>query len=311
MKYRLKVLIALLLGLFFFLPLPSVKASADSGPKPSIHVNFKGMGEELCYGTLLSKNSSTGLFSAWRSNVPEQKAGERYGYDDLDYAVWKAFVEYDDEDGYYFLQRAWTVSETASISWTYYPPYSFKVLLYFPERNVFASGKIRTRYAFDSYFTVDISSLRFPESGNGLSAPIFLTSPLVIEESYDFTLEILSLISRIILTVLLELLISLLFGLREKKPLLFITGVNAFTQILLNVLLNVVNYRSGQWEFVTAYVLLELTVFLIEAIVYAIFINKCSKNPKRPSRYVGYAFTANLISFIGGLLLARIIPGIF
>ena len=29
-------------------------AKADFGPKPSVQIDFEGLGDELCYGTLLS-----------------------------------------------------------------------------------------------------------------------------------------------------------------------------------------------------------------------------------------------------------------
>ena len=32
----------------------SVAVNADMGPKASVRVNFENMGDELCYGTLLS-----------------------------------------------------------------------------------------------------------------------------------------------------------------------------------------------------------------------------------------------------------------
>ena len=59
----LAVVLALVLSLL-------TVAYADFGPKPSVRVNFENMGEELCYGTLLSARESTGPSSAW-DGVPE------------------------------------------------------------------------------------------------------------------------------------------------------------------------------------------------------------------------------------------------
>ena len=39
--------------------------NADMGPKASVRIQFEHMGDELCYGTLLSKEKSTGPASAW------------------------------------------------------------------------------------------------------------------------------------------------------------------------------------------------------------------------------------------------------
>ena len=44
----------------FLLAALSVSAAADTGPKPSVRVRFRNMGEELCYGTLISEKPSTG-----------------------------------------------------------------------------------------------------------------------------------------------------------------------------------------------------------------------------------------------------------
>lgn len=89
-------------------------ARADMGPKPSVRIRFENMGDELCYGTLLSKTKSTGPASAWDGVESHAKHSDNksYSYADFDYEIWKAFAEYQDADGYYFLQEGWKVSET-------------------------------------------------------------------------------------------------------------------------------------------------------------------------------------------------------
>lgn len=303
MKGKLKVFFILLLCLLFFAPFPQITASADMGPKPSVRIAFEGLGEETCYGTLLSKNSSTGPSSAWDGDAESGRHKGNDEYYDLDYEIWSAFVGYADTDGYYFLQEAWRVSETKNIGWTYYPPSSFKILLYFPERNVFAVSGIYERYAFDSYYTVDMTDIRLDEADSG--------QRLAAERSYDYTNEILSLLARILATVVIEIAIAWSFGLREKKQLWCLTGVNGATQIVLNVLLNAINYASGQFAFIAAYFLLEIIVFAVEAAVYALFMNRISVKQRRKRVYVGYAFVANAVSFIAGFGIALLIPGIF
>ena len=53
------------------------------------------------------------------------------------------------------------------------------------------------------------------------------------------------------------MLVALLFGFRQKKQLLILAVVNIITQIILNVLLNVINYNSGPLAFTFFYVLLS------------------------------------------------------
>ena len=100
-------------------------ANADMGPKASVRIQFEHMGDELCYGTLLSKEKSTGPASAWDGRT--ESAQKEY----MDPDIWEIFVNYKDPDGYYFLQRSWKVSESKELAWTYYPPDDFKILLYY------------------------------------------------------------------------------------------------------------------------------------------------------------------------------------
>lgn len=270
-----------------------ITASADMGPKPSVRIEFTGIQGEDYYGTLLSLRDSTGPASAWNGN-PE------YAYcqpEDDDYDIWMKFVEYQDTDGYYFLQWFWDCSDTNQLNWTYHPPTPFKILLYFPETDTFYVSPVYERYAFDSYFTVDLSD--------------YDTAPIMASKSYDYTWEIISLVARIVLTIALELGIALIFGYREKKVLGFLAIVNIITQVMLNVALNIVNYRSGSMSFTFSYVLYEILVFAIEAVAYRVLLKKFTSKELKKGRAVGYAFIANAASFALGLWLAHIIPGIF
>ena len=72
--------------------LSPINASADTGPKPSVRIVFENMGEQDCYGTLLSKYRSTGPASAWDG---EEDSVYLNG---LDREIWEAFVNYEDGD---------------------------------------------------------------------------------------------------------------------------------------------------------------------------------------------------------------------
>ena len=283
---------AVILCTAFFLVFPA-KALADAGPKPSIHVGFAGIAEEeVFYGTLLSQYDTTGPCSAWDGT--EEYA--RYAPGDEGYEIWKKFVDYQDSDGYYFLQEWWECSGEDGISWTYYPPYSFKILLYFPEEDLFCVSPVYERYAFDSYYTVDLSDYR---SGS-----------LTAEKSYDYTWEFVSLAVRIVFTVLVELAAAWLFGYRSRKALSFLARVNVITQVGLNVALNAANYTSGYFLFIFLYVLLELAVTVAEMLLYIRFLPRYAEKSKK-SRAAAYAWTANILSFAAGMWLAAVIPGIF
>ena len=287
----LRKVLSLLICLILVLNLP-VTAKADIGPKPSVRITFTGIKGETYYGTLLSERRSTGPATAWdgyeeyRDWKPESEK-----------PIWEKFIAYEDTDGYYFLQEWWDCSETNQLNWTYYPPTPFKILLYFPETDSFYVSDIYERYAFDSYFSVDLSE--------------YSTSPITARQSYDYTWEVISLVARIVLTIALELAIALLFGYREKKALGFLAIVNVITQVVLNVALNIINYRSGSMGFTFAFICMEILVFAIEAITYKAVLHRYSEKEKVNRRGVTYALVANTASFAIGLWLAHLIPGIF
>ncbi len=113
-----------------------------------------------------------------------------------------------------------------------------------------------------------------------------------------------------IITIIIEIVIALIFGLKHKKQLLLITGANAATQIILNVILNLSNYRSGSIAFILFYAMLELIVFAIEAVIYCIWLKKLSDNKKKNSFYIIYALVANIASFGIGLIISYFFPSI-
>ncbi len=290
--------------LFVLLPLfCSITASADTGPKPSVKVSFEGLSDELCYGTLLSASKSTGPASVWdgKEENARHNGNERFPHLAYGYEIWKAFVEYEDQDGFYFLQQIWQVNETEELDWNYYPPNPFKVLLYFPESGRFFVSDTCERYAFDSYFTVNLT-------GNESAAE---NNYIEMYRSYDYGREIVSLVARIIITIAIELAIAWLFGYRKRRQWMILVGVNTATQIVLNVLLNVINYNSGHQAFVINYINFEFFVTIIEAVIFRRFLCEGSSDRKPGRRAVVYALVANVVSLIGGIWLAAWIPEVF
>ena len=81
--------------------------------------------------------------------------------------------------------------------------------------------------------------------------------------------------------------------------------------LIQNVGLNIINYNSGSMAFSIFYVLLEIVVFILEAILYCTLLKKASITKKKNWYYVLYSFIANLVSFVAGMIIANVIPGIF
>lgn len=306
-----RVFTALLCAVLVMMVFP-ITASADTGPKPSVRITFENLGTEECWGTLLSSKPSAGPSSAWNGNEEDAQHNENpngyYSYQKFGYDIWKAFVDYDEKDDYYFLQEAWQINETKELAWTYYPPNEFKILLYFPETGEYAVSGVYERYAFDSYFTVNMDGVKLSVDYN---EELSSDDRLNAYKSYNYGVEIGSLVARILITIIIEMGIALLFGYREKKQLLLLVGVNSGTQIILNVLLNIINYNSGEMVFVVFYVLFELVVFAIEAILFYHLLNKISIKQKPKWLAVVYALVANAVSFGAGMMIAECLPGIF
>ena len=138
-------------------------------------------------------------------------------------------------------------------------PIKFKILTYFPDHDSFAvSNEVYERYAFDSYYKVDASGMEIQS--------VTLNNNIQAQKNYPYSWELISLISRILITIIIEVLIALLFGFREKKLLLIVLVTNIITQSILNILLNLINYYQGGLMFVLNYIWMELLVIVIEAV---------------------------------------------
>ena len=308
MKKKLPVFLTLVLLIFTFLPL---SVSADTGPKPSARVNFINMpADTVFYGTLLSAKKSNGPNAVWNGKDVDAYHKGNHDWCNLDYDTWLAFVEYEDKDGFYFLQEGWLCSESGELAWTYYPPSTFKVLLYFPKQDAFAVSDVCECYAFDSYYTVDLAGLTAGEDGT-LTLLADGTQGIVAEKSYDYKWELISLICRILITLLFELGLAYAFGIFRRGVIGKLIAVNAFTQILLNILLNLVNYNQGQLAFIFYYVLFEVCAVAIEGALYSYYVKRHPELSITPRRVRLYAVIANFASLGCGMLVAKYIPGIF
>ena len=256
---------------------------ADMGPHPSVSVSVEGLNGRTCYATLLSLSEGTGPYFA----VDPETVQEGEGPD----GAYSAFAAYRDADGYYFLGEVFNVTGGA-FTWGYYPPSTFKLLLWFPDTGEYVEGPVTKTYAFDSDYRVALTE-------NGLGP---------MEKEYDYAGQIFGFLLRLAVTLAIELGLALLF----RYGLLPVLIVNLITQILLNLLLAGVAHEYGTgFGFYFSYFLFEIGIFIVEAIAFALLLPRT--NPKHPSawRAVLYAFLANLLSFGAGLMLYAAFPMAF
>ncbi len=104
---------------------------------------------------------------------------------------------------------------------------------------------------------------------------------------------------RIVLTLLIEAIVFFLFGYRKKKSWLVFLIANLITQGVLYIWLSGSAVSPWNSYVIFALVFGEMLVFIIEMIVFLVFINE-----HRRWRTALYVIVANLVSlFLGGYLL--------
>lgn len=290
MLRKKRLVSAIMVMMLVFLVFPSV-AMADMGPKPSITIDFEGLEGVEYHVTLLSGQKESGPWQA----VTEEEI--RSHSDD---AVFQKFAAFSDPDGYFFMgwgENYLSLDENMQYRWTYYPPYSFKILMYFPETDQYAVSDIYERYAFDAYYRVDLSDLVLTEGGSQL-----LVSA---DRSYDYTGEILSFLVRFLLTFVIELGIAWLFGYRKGQQWRIILVTNLITQVFLNLVLGVAGYKGGLFMMYFVYILAEIAVVILESVIYSMTFRRLEQENGQSRRHpVLYAMTANAASFVIGIWLS-------
>ena len=278
--------------LFVFLLLSVMLATtafADAGPKPSLEVRVEIEGEQReFYATLLSKEKGT-----VNHPVMEIDPNSHFVPETEPERAEDAFLRYQDPDGYYFLGEMFT-SKTGSLKWNYYPPETFKVLLWFPDTGELVCSESLDCYAFESAFEVSFADGR-------LSA----------KKQLDIPGKALGFLARVAVTLLLECWLAITFGYR--KGLRYVVAANVVTQLALNAGLAVcIHFIGGNWFFFyLAYLFLELLVFLAEWCYYSYKLPQTNPEHPHKRRVFAYALLANLLSFIGGIGLNLLWPMVF
>lgn len=268
-----------ILSILLFLFTLSTPISADSGPKPSLTIHFEGI-DEPYYVTVLGNRMGYG------PNIV--RSDESYiGHENEELLI--KFNQF--EDDYYFWGVVEECTTTHEFNWGYYPPETFKVLVYFPNSDTFVVSDSFERYAFRSYYTFEFNNHEIIEG----------------YKSYNYTFEIISFICRCIFTICIEIFIAYLFNFKTLKQLSLIIKVNILTQLLLNFYISYVIYMNGYFLSIFYYLWLEILVFIIEGFVYS---NKLAKTTNEEIHPWKYALSANIVSFIGGSIIQTILNSI-
>lgn len=293
---------SILTALLLLLPLAVMPVSADVGPKPSVVVALDGLEGRTCWGTLLSQQEGTGPYGRFY----EEEAAEDPEEDRALRALLP--LERMDSEGFHLLNFVKDCSDE-EFSWTYYPPHTYKIALWFPEEDALAVSGVYHRYAFDSYYRLDLSGVELMPGG------IVELEAARLQRDYPYGASLLALAGRVALTLGAELLLALAFGLRTRQALKWVAVVNLATQLGLNLALELFTYCNGALEGMMAilalpvYLAAEAVVTLVELRIYRRKLLGERGASKR--RITAYTWTANLCSLLAGVLLSFRLPALF
>lgn len=293
---------SILTALLLLLPLTAMPVSADAGPKPSVVVALEGLEGRTCWGTLLSQQEGTGPYGRFY----EEEAAEDPEEDRALHALLP--LERMDSEGFHLLNFVKDCSD-GEFSWTYYPPHTYKIALWFPEEDALAVSGVYHRYAFDSYYRLDLSGVELMPGG------IVELEAARLQRDYPYGASLLALAGRVALTLGAELLLALAFGLRTRQALKWVAVVNLATQLGLNLALELFTYCNGALEGMMAilalpvYLAAEAVVTLVELRIYRRKLT--GERGLSGRRITAYTWTANLCSFLAGVLLSFQLPALF
>lgn len=257
--------------------------NADVGPKPSLEVLVKNSPQSEYYLDLLVDYSADHLYQ----NIEESEAENKNMYNTL--------KNYN-EDGWrpalvtgtrVPLNGKLTGIKKAEYTKHYFSyvgvPDRFKIIIVTPDEEIIVSENIFERKSFNTivYFDLDTK---------------------IIQGKSFFLSYILQFISTCFATLLIEGLILLLFRFSLKqnwKPFLII---NILTQIFLTAVVSASMYYLGIMLAILAYAAFEWVILISESILFSKYLKQHSKK-----RRILYAITANIISFMAGLMITMYI----
>ncbi|RRD96398.1 hypothetical protein EII17_00075 [Clostridiales bacterium COT073_COT-073] len=259
---------------------------ADVGPKPSLHIEVKGVEEEAYYVTAFSSKDSNGPLQATESK--QQYASSEY-LETQEGKAWLRFHEYSLIDDFYFLPHMEKCDSSDNLfSWTYRPPKVFKIAIYLPKQDKLIVSGVYERFFFHSKFTAQLYGDRL----------------IVFTPGMQFIIEIFWFLLRVVLTIGVELLLAYyVFHYRQKWQIQSIIRVNLYTQVLLNLVLGMALLLSGLIDYFIAFGVMEVIVILIEATAYYFAFRKYNASQKEFLMVFLYTVLANILSLVVGIVI--------
>lgn len=282
----MKKFVLFIILLTFLLFVPSIKVEADMGPKSTVSINIVGVNEDFFIDLLFQRDLPN-----------EQYRDERYEEGNYFYPEQKIPLLLKDysEDGFIssILYRGRpTVPSLKTqnlVKYSYVPPKTFKIIIIFDDDTFITSKPITTKL-FNSNVTWDLSNI---------DLSISQTNVGTLEESIPYTQMGLDLITRIVLTVLIELVVLFLFRYKRRRSYSVALITNIVTQTILTIFMFQMRYFTAPFfGEVFALIVGEVLILIIESITYRRLLTEHSKK-----RAQVYTFVANFASVALGFVL--------
>ena len=332
---KLTVILFLLIAVFIIaLFIPSEEVNADTGPKSSTKIYLENMPESHYICTLLGEkvfpyegfvapniptqrehyfgDLSDEEYEEYLQSLPEisqrrisyvEKLIERLNKESFTYKF-----DFDSTSMYSIDGKVTTVEYKDS----YYSPDKFIAVVYDIDNDILYYSNPIQRYVFRDQYSADYSAGFTKVNDNTYTfeptltvimkdfpgredwMPYYEATPVVQTVWYNVVMFI----GRIILTVGVELLISLAFKF-TKKSYGIIAITNVATQILLNAIILISMYFGGPyWSSFEGLLVGEAAVFIIEPIVYW---KTCERLDGTKKHVVLYALIANIVTLALGI----------
>lgn len=231
--------------------------NADMGPKPTVDIEIKGI-NEVFYATLLGKGEGYGPW-AQVTEYPGEPADEAQRAE-------KIFVECGEGEYHYWGNRYTLDGSDNHLHWGYYAPEEFILVIYIPSSDTVIKSDPMVREKFEQYYICDVSNGTTVINENGSGN--YSYEHIEVKENNNVLRSLLMIGVRLIITIIVELLIGLLFGYRNRKQIGLIVKTNIFTQLIVNIFFTVAETYGGLLTAIILYVPLEIVVFVIEGLIY-------------------------------------------
>lgn len=171
--------IALTIFMIVMMGIQIALAADEEEQRPLIKIRVTGAGSGMCYATLLSSVEKYGPYTsaqyAEKANAPQYREAVEQKYlaegrsaDEAKslaskypfYSVWKPFADFQDADGYFFMQKTWTLyNGSGTIEWNYERPDPFKLLIYSPTTGQYVVSDIMECQYFYDYYKVRVTGI--------------------------------------------------------------------------------------------------------------------------------------------------------